>query len=92
LDLTNPEEKKVYDELLNSDQFGISFWLLSERDKDDKLTDRANTLQKLMDMSEEQLRSVMTSEEMQAVGIVGREPTKMELILAVIDNKKLIVK
>ena len=90
LDLTIPREKKIHEKLLASNQKGSSFWLLKDVDRDKDLpVDRAETLRKLMDMEIAQLMSFLSNDEMEEAGLLPGTPDKMQLIMAIIDMKKL---
>jgi hypothetical protein len=89
--LDDPIQKQVLDRIKSSKQYGKSFWILDDVDKrKDKAPSRAGTLQKLLAMSDAQLNTMLTSQEMEASGLVPGRATKMELIMAIIDNKKLV--
>lgn len=90
LDLSKPEDKETLKQLQASSQYGSSFWIVEEVDrKTDKMKDRALTLERLFGMRHEQLFGMLTEEELTELGLLPGVPTKSELIVAIIDNKKL---
>lgn len=89
-DLNDPKQKERFEALMKSKQKDVSFWVLGDIDKrKDKISGRAETLQKLLTMSEAQLSTMLSAEEMQQAGLIPGRATKMELIMATIDAKKL---
>jgi len=89
LNLKVPEDKEVYEELLKSQQYKADFWILRKVDKHDRIKDRAQTLKKLQSMSRAQLMSFLTQKEMIDAGLLPGEPDPSELIMLIIDNKRL---
>ena len=91
LDLDIPDDLKMHKSLLSSPQCGVDFWLLTESSKEKSdLPSRANTLRKLNDMHDDQLLGMLDGKEREAAGILpGKEVGREELIIAIIDAKKL---
>jgi len=89
LDLNNKEQKEQNDALMSSDRKGIDFWILDEVDRNSKITDRAMTLKKLMDMQVMQLRGMLTKEEFADAGLPTNCSDKMQLVMAIIDKSVL---
>lgn len=91
LDLDDADDLALHNELLKSNQCGNEFMLLKEAAKNKtNLPERAETLTKLWDMDYDQLQGMLDVAEMEEAGIIpGSNPTKTELILAIIDIKKL---
>lgn len=89
LDMDDPFCQKVHEALLKSNQRGVSFNLLSDIDENDTIPQRAETLRKLMEMNESQLIALLSPEEIEQAGLIG-VPQKMELVMAIIDSKKLV--
>ena len=58
----------------------------------DKIKDRSQTLKKLLDMSHDQLMTFFTSDELVEMGLFPPVPSKEELIMAIVDSKKLTAK
>ena len=90
LDMTNPDDKLQHEFLCSSKRNGVDFWLLKDVGKTDKITERAETLRKLNDMSVGQLSSMLTPGEKESLGILPNCIDKMTLIMGVIDTKKLV--
>lgn len=90
LDLSKPRDKAVNDGLMASRQRNVSFWMLEDVASTDKISDRAKTLEEIMKMPEIQLRSMVTDEEIKAAGLMPGHLTKMQLMMLVIDQKKLV--
>jgi hypothetical protein len=89
-DLDDPKQKEQFDALMKSSQRGVSFWVLDDVDKrKDKIAGRAETLAKLIAMHEAQLVTMLSREEFADAGINPGRATKMELVMAIIDSKKL---
>ena len=88
--LEDPEEKKLYESLLASDQFGVTIFLLKDKKAGDRIVDRAASLRKLNDMSLPQLVNMLTDEERDELGIPVGCSDKMVWIMGIIDRKKLV--
>ena len=90
LDLNNPEDKADHEALLKNEQNGTEFWQLKDADKSKGDFDaRAQTLDKLYQMSEQQLLTMLDEDELKNAGLIDGAINKSKLILAIIDNKKL---
>ena len=91
LDLTDPKQKRMHDALLKDGQFGVSFWLLSNSKKKQKTSEQGETLRKLMQMSDAQLRSMLTPDEMLQAGLMP-SADRFDIAMAIIAsaNKKLV--
>ena len=91
LDLNDPEDLKLHESMLKSPQCGSDFYLLEKTSKDKSdLMDRGQTLKKLMDMPTDQLMGMLDSEELIDAGIIpGKDVNREELMIAIIDSKKL---
>ena len=91
LDLDDKDDLAIHKELLASEQCGNEFMLLKESDKcKSDLPERGATLAKLWDMPDDQLLGMLDDEEIEQAGLIpGVMPNRQELILAIIDAKKL---
>lgn len=91
LDLDKPEDEVIYNQMMSSDQLGSDFHILKNIDKKkDKIKDRAGTLVRLNRMSHAQLMNILSTDELEEAGLVPGVPSKEELIMAIIDTKKLV--
>lgn len=89
LNLKDKRGKYIHEYLEGSDRLDIDFWRLVEVDRDDTVKDRALTLERLFDMEYGQLSGMLTAEEYMQAGLVPGRARKAEIIMAIIDNKKL---
>ena len=91
LDLDDQNDKKVHDGLMKSTQKDVSFWQLKDREKADGIKDRAQTLAKLLEMPEAQLMGMLDHDDLQNAGLSEGHPSKIELVMAIIDGKKFAI-
>ncbi len=89
LDLSDPKQKRTHEELLRASARTNAFYLLTGREHEDKAKVRAKTLEKLLEMDLNQLKSMFDPIELEHSGLTGNV-TKAELITALMDTKKLV--
>jgi hypothetical protein len=91
LDLNIPEQRKIHEYLSEkSSQKGASFWLLEKVDRSkDTPAERGDTLRRLTEMTTHRLLSFFTGKELIEAGIDPNRPDKFQLMMAIIDKKKL---
>ena len=92
LDPNKPVDVLVAKRLLTHDQNGIDFWPMMNVKGEASISDKADLLRKLTDMSVVQLREMMTREEWASVGVVPGESDPMTLIVAIMGKKQIITK
>jgi hypothetical protein len=90
LDLVDELSVKIDACLRKSDRLGLDFWEVRDLKKADRITDRAETLRKLVEMDVSQLMSLLTAQEMEEAGLMPGSADKMQLVMAIIDSKKLM--
>ena len=89
-DLSDPEQARKLEELKRLPQYGVDFWTLDKADRrKDSIEDRAKTLDRLFKMKQEQLIEMMTPDEWARSGLIPGRASITELIMAIIDSKKL---
>jgi len=90
LDLSIGRHKQIDDYLEKSDRKTLDFWRLEDVDASDTIRSRAETLRRLYEMDVGQLSMMLTPIEKERAGIDLNCHDKMELIMAVIDCKKMV--
>jgi hypothetical protein len=63
--------------------------MLTDKAKNDKISEEGATLQKLMEMSIPQLMNCISDEELRSVGLMPGSVDKYQLVAAVMRKKKL---
>jgi hypothetical protein len=89
LDRDNPEEEETYQFLVNSPGFGVSYWLLTEKERNSTAVKKGETLKKLKEMGLLQLNSMLSPEDRREAGISANCNDKWQLIAAIMDSKML---
>lgn len=90
LDTANEIDKKVCDYLRKSDRLGIDFWEVTEQGANAKVGEKATTLGKLLEMKTEQLRAMLSAEELLSAGVLPNTTDRSELITVILEKKKII--
>jgi len=94
LDPSKPDEKKAHEYLLRrikSNDNNNEYWLLEGVSRSDKIPKRAETLKKLMEMGVAQLSGMLTPEEKLECGLLSNCDDRMQLVLAIVEKKKLAI-
>lgn len=89
IDRSTPIGEELYQNLINSPAYGVTYWILTEKEKASSIVARSETLKKLMSMHVQQLSNMLDPEEKQAVGLPVNCVDKMQLVMAIIDTKEL---
>lgn len=88
-DLSVEEDRIEHEALLKSERRGMDFFILDNVKKTDGIKKRSELLEKMFSMNMVQLRAMLTDEEMQEMGLPLNCSDKSQLIMAVIDSKKM---
>lgn len=88
LDLSDPIQKLKHDALMASPQLNVSFWLVDGK-PGQQLGDKAETLERALKMTKEQLIDILGEEGQRKAGIVRGKATHMQLVLAVVESKNI---
>lgn len=89
LDLNDPAQKQVHEYLLRRKDVNNEFYMLTDKVKNDKISEEGATLQRLMEMSIPQLMNCITDEELHNVGLMPGRVDKYQLVAAIMRKKKL---
>ena len=91
LDLSDKRDKSIHEALLKSSRNELDFWELRDAKKGQKTEDQGETLKRLMDMNDIQLRGVLSDNEMREAGLNPSTADRFDIIMAVINsaNKRL---
>lgn len=88
LDLSVKKDRDVHEFLQKHPQLGINHWIMEDVGKQTS-GERADTLKKLSEMPLRQLRTMLTPEEWEEAGVHPGGRDKWQLIMAIIDMKKI---
>ncbi len=87
LDLSIERDLEKHEYLKKSPQCGADFWIIDDA-KDGKSNEKAKTLKELLRMSEMQLRTMITTDELIKQGYTGALDT-IDLAMAILDSGKV---
>jgi len=88
-DLSDQEQKAVYDGLMSSDRLGEDYKVINDVDKNSKATEKADTLRILLDKSVPELRGMISGDELDKLGLSRNCSDRIQLISA-ISNKSVL--
>jgi hypothetical protein len=89
IDRADPFGEELYQSLIHSPAYGVTYWILTEKEKTSSIVSRSETLKKLMSMHVQQLSNMLDPDEKKSVGLPVNCVDKMQLIMAIIDTKEL---
>jgi len=89
IDRSTPLGAELYKNLINSPAYGVTYWILTEKEKTSGILERSETLKKLMSMHVQQLSNMLDPDEKMAVGLPVNCVDRMQLVMAIIDTKEL---
>jgi len=90
-DMRKPEQRKLYEAMIASSNFGNLYWELEPRQKGDKLSERASTLAELLEMPLPKLVTMLSPSEMEQAGVTTSSG-RMEWLVAIQDHRRLSTK
>jgi len=89
-DLDTKEGKAADDYLRASDLKGSMFWELDTLTGDSSHTAKADALEKVMKLHEDELRGMFSTEEIDAKGLNSQDVTKNDLMLMALEKINLV--